>query len=213
MASKITSIIPSQRFETIRDAIGLIIKEEFVKQKALTGNVLFDADVYIERSVSFDASTELPAVNVCFKEVLYSEKDIDSRLGSNIYTIEVTTKAHSTTTANDRADLRAATSLHKLLGAIAYILSSAEYLYLGFTPSSQVIKESLVKGIKIYPPDPVYNPTQSTDALSVVSGMVSFQVVAPEVVTDLIGIQLQDIFTNFTIEDTNKGFKIEIINT
>jgi len=213
MASKITNIIPTQRFETIRDAIGLLLKEEFVKQKALTSNVIFDAGVYIERSTAFDAATELPAVNICFKETQYSDEDIDSRVGVNKYSIEVTTKAGSSLTAGSRSDLTAATDLHKLLGVIAYILSSAEYLYLGFTPANQVIKSRRVVGIKIYPPDPVYNPTQSTDELSVVSGLLMFEVIAPESVSDLVGVPLVDIYKSFTIEESGKGFKIEIINT
>lgn len=214
MASKINYIIPSRRFELFRDVIGLIIKEEFAKQKQLTSNTVYDANVYIDRSLAYDAATELPAVNVSYKKTVYSNQDIKSNLGDNIYMIEVT--AIGIESATKRADYNSAEILYKLLGAIAYILSSAEYRFLGLAPG--IVMGLSVREIKIYPPDPVYNPIHSNDELSTVSGCLIFSVKAAEEVADVDGvdsegINLESIFTGMTIEDTDKGYKIIINNT
>lgn len=216
MASKINYIIPSRRFELFCDVIGLIIKEEFAKQKQLTGNTVYDANVYIDRSLSYDAATELPAVNVSYKRTVYSNQDIKSNLGDNIYMIEVTAKGIES--ATKRADYNSAKILYKLLGAIAYILSSAEYRFLGLAPG--IVMGLSVREIKIYPPDPVYNhnPIHLNDELSTVSGCLIFSVKAAEEVSDVDGvdsegINLESIFTGMTIEDTDKGYKIIINNT
>lgn len=209
MASQINTIIPTQRFESIRDVIGLIIAEEFAKQKTLTSNTIFDATIWIERSLSFDAATELPAVNICYRGTTYSNKDMKSRLGDNVYSIEVTSVGYAS--ATERGDKSASVKLHKLLGVIAYILSSPEYRFLGLNVG--IVMQSAVKEIKIYPPDPVYNPTQSTDELSTVSGMILFSVNAAEEVGDMTGVEIDEIFSHMKIDNTEKGYKITIINS
>lgn len=209
MAAKIDYIIPSQRFELFRDTIGLIIAQEFAKQKTLTSDTDFDAGVWIERFISFDAATELPAVNVSYKQTVYSTQDAKSKFGDNLFTIEVTSKGYNTTTS--RADLNAAKTLHKLLGKISYIFSSAEYTYLGLPLG--VVMQRMVREIKIYPPDPVYNPIHSGDELSTVSGRIVLSIKAAEEVGDMEGILITDIFTTMTIDETDKGYKINILNT
>ena len=54
MAALITYEIQEQNFEKVRDRIGAIIAEEILGQKAITRNDLFDAKVWIERSIPFD---------------------------------------------------------------------------------------------------------------------------------------------------------------
>ena len=113
MAAKIDYIIPSQRFELFRDTIGLIIAQEFEKQKSLTYDTDFDAGVWVERFTAFDAAVELPAVNVSYKETVYSTQDAKSKFGDNLFTIEVTSKGYSTTTT--RADLNAAKNTSQII--------------------------------------------------------------------------------------------------
>jgi hypothetical protein len=213
MAAKIGYEIPNQKFELFRDVIGLIIKEELANQFTLTGDAVFNSDVYIERFVPYNASTELPAVNISFKEIEYTDSSVNYNVGENMYAIEITTKAYETD--DGRADFLSSIKNHKLIGTIAYILSSIEYRTLGL-PTGTVMGTSLKK-IKIYPPDPVYNPTQSTDELSVVTSMILFGVTAADEYNDVSGIdaegvRIEEIFTNMQIEDSGKGYKILIIN-
>ena len=211
MASIIDNVIPTQRFETIRDLLGVVIATELAKQKTLTTDKLFDAGVWVERSLSFDAGTELPAVNISYKETQYSSKSLTSRLGDNLYTIEVIAKGKETETG--RADYSASTQCHKLLGAIAYILSSAEYRFLGLEDNQRFVQEMKVVEIKMYPPDPVYNPIHSGDEMTVTAGRLIVSVKAGEEVSDLQSFEILDIYTDMQIEESEKGYKITIINT
>ncbi|HLW10685.1 MAG TPA: hypothetical protein VKX35_09815 [Fermentimonas sp.] len=213
MTAKIGYNIPTQKFELFRDVIGLIIKEELANQYTLTSDPIYNADVYIERFVPYNASTELPAVNISFKEIEYTESSVDYNFGENLYAIEITTKAHES--ADNRADFLSSVKAHKLIGAISYILSSIEYRTLGLPPGT--VMGTSLKKVKVFPPDPVYNPTQSTDELSVVAALILFGVKAADEYSDVSGIgdegvKIEEIFTNMQIEDSGEGYKILIIN-
>ena len=90
MAALITYAIPTQRFETIRDAIGGIIAVELAGQKSITGEIIFNAGVFVERFIPFD-NTELPSVNIYFESVNFSNNDHTSQTGDINYIIDVTT--------------------------------------------------------------------------------------------------------------------------
>ena len=201
MASVINYIIPTQRFETIRDAIGVIIAQELAKQKILTSNTLFDAGVYVERFMTFD-NTELPAVNIYFNDAKFSNQDMVSTTAENTYYIDVTTSSYDTST--NRGDKLASINCHKLLGVIRAILSSGEYRFLGLAQG--IVQNKSITALEMSSPQPV------GDGLHIISGRVSIKIKANETNNDLSSIALTEIFTNFTIEETGLGNKITILN-
>lgn len=201
MASVINYIIPTQRFETIRDAIGVIIAQELAKQKTLTTNVLFDAVTYVERFMPFD-NTELPAVNVYFNDSKFSNQDHVSATAEMTFYVDVTTSAYDS--ASNRGDKQASINCHKLLGVLRAILSSGEYRFLGL--SQGIIQQRAVTDLQMSAPQPI------GDSLHVISGRLTLKIKANEINSDLSSIVLTEIFTNFTIEETGLGNKIKILN-
>lgn len=208
MASLINYIIPPQRFELIRDSIGLIIATELANQKTLTTNVLFDAKVYIERFISF-GQQELPAINVIYDETMFSNKDNYSSTGDMQFFIDVV--AVGITGKGIRGDTLASVNLHTLMGTIRVILDSLEYRFLGFEQG--VVQSKMVTKIKALSPDNTYNVTVSNDSLSTISGRIFFKVRANEIVGDLPTQSVTGIDTTFTIEDSGEGYKVVVNNT
>lgn len=208
MASLITISIPTQRFELIRDSIGLIIKEELTNQKLLTSNKLFDANVYIERFVSFN-HTELPAVNVIYDETIFSNKDNNSSTGEHQFIIDVVTASEDSST--ERGDKLATLDLHKLLGVIRYILDCLEYRFLGLPIG--VVQSKMVTKIKSLSPDNTYNVTISNDSLNSISGRIFLRVRANELTGDLPTQTVTSVRTDFTLEDSGLGYRIVVNNT
>lgn len=202
MAAEINYTIPTQVFETIRDRIGLIITTELAKQYQLTSNTLFNAVVWVERFIAFD-ETEIPAVNIQFNRSRFTTKNHVAQTAELEYFIDVHLSATDSSSA--RGDVTATTKLHKLLGAIRYILSSAEYVTLGFTPGTVQRKE--VTEIAIAP------PTNPTDSAHLIMGRVSFTVQANEVVKQLEGYAVSEINSVAKLEYTEKGYKLKIENT
>ena len=201
MASVINYIIPTQKFETIRDAIGVILATELAKQKTLTTNVLFDAPVYVERFVSFDA-TEIPAVNVVYNDTKFTNQDHVSQTGESTYYVDVVTSANDSTSI--RGDKQASINCHKLLGVIRTILSAGEYRFLGLTQG--IVQNKTINSISIS------QPSSNGDGLHIISGRLEIKIKANESNNDLTSIDLTEIFTNFTIYETNFGNKITILN-
>lgn len=202
MAAIITNIIPEQNFEKVRDRIGLIIADEFVGQKTLTTNILFDAGVWVERFIPFDNS-ELPAVNVMFAGTNYENQDPLTSTGINKYYIDVHTHAEDTTST--RGDKVSMQNLHKLLGAIRYILSSIEYRTLGYN-TSKFIQNRTVVNIDIY------QPKDLGDGLHSATGRITIDVRFNESVGEAQPVDGEEYHTVLKLENTEKGFLYKVIN-
>lgn len=202
MASVINYIIPTQKFETIRDAIGVILATELAKQKTLTTNILFDAPVYVERFVPFD-NTEIPAVNVVYNDTKFTNQDHLSQTGESTYYIDVVTSANDSTSI--RGDKQASINCQKLLGVIRAILSAGEYRFLGLAQG--IVQNKTISDITIS------QPSFNGDSLHTISGRLTIRIKANETNSDLASIVLTEIFTNFTIDETGLGYKITILNT
>jgi len=202
MAALITYAIPTQRFETIRDAIGGIIAVELAGQKSITGEIIFNAGVFVERFIPFD-NTELPSVNIYFESVNFSNNDHTSQTGDINYIIEVTTSGVNSSTT--RADVQACKNCQKLMGKIRAILSAGEYRFLGLTQG--IIQNKSIISIKMG------QPTANHDSISSVSGQLILKVKANEINAELQPIEIGDIFSKFTVEETDLGIKILTINT
>ena len=201
MAAKLNYIIPTQKFELIRDSIGVILATEIANQKLLTSNNLFDAVTYLERFVAFDP-TELPAINVVYNDTKFTNQDMVSQTGENTYYIDVVTSAEDSSTM--RGDKQASINCHKLLGVIRTILSAGEYRFLGLAQG--IVQTKTISSISIS------QPSSNSDSLHVISGRLEIKIKANESNNDLPSIDLTEIFSNFTIEETNFGNKITILN-
>jgi hypothetical protein len=193
--AKITSLIPSQNFEIIRDRIGEILAEEFANQFALSGNSELNPDIYIERVVPFD-KTEIPAINVMLYRGDYANKDMLAVTGNYIYYIDCYTSAHDS--KDTRGDLKASVSLQKIIGMCRYILESSQYKTLDYAPPFNC--RTAVQSIRIE------DKQGGQDATNQVVGRIEFMVSAPEWANLSETVPLSLNSTKVKLYETDKGF-------
>lgn len=196
MAAIITDIIASQAFEVVRDRIGTIIKEEVENQYALSNEPALNATIWNERFVPFDKE-EIPAVNVMFDRMDFSQQDQRQTNGTCIYYIDCYTNSKSSDT--DRGDVKAKVKLHRLLGVCRAILEDPKYKRLGFN-SIPLIMNRKVSSIGIAPPD-------HNDGLSSVMGRLVFEVKLPETTAFIEPTALADFETTIKLVLTDKGYR------
>jgi len=196
MPAKISHIVQSQNFETVRDAIGSILALELANQYLLVApaNPLYLAKVWGERFIPFD-KTELPAINVYFNNVAYDSKERHSTIGINKYVIEVILAAKNSATVG--GDATASKNLQKLLGLIRYILENPNYttlaLPLGYIMGTEI--ESIR----------VIEPRMQGDATHTVAGQITFAVRMTEDNGTQTGILLEAAGTIAEIGETGNG--------
>lgn len=170
MAAIITTAIPAQPFEVIRDQIASILLVEHVKQYQLNNTLPQIKRVWAERWLPFNAETEVPTINVSLKEIVYMDKNAKSKTGIYTYFVDVYTTANTTDTEN--ADQAAMIKMKRLMGINSVILDSPEYRTLGF--AAGLIGNTSVD--KIY----IGDTAKMKDALSNVVGRLEFTVKAVE---------------------------------
>jgi len=129
--SVINEIIGEQSFEVVRDRVGEILADELAYQGYLVDNNLFDATVYLERFVRFNAS-ELPAINVSVARGALDNHDQESTDNTVTIFIECHAKAKSGTGVN--GDTESVKRMQKLVGTCRAILEDSRYKTLGFAP-------------------------------------------------------------------------------
>lgn len=166
----ITTIIPLQSFELVRNQLGAILIDEIHNQSVLNGNNAdIDAKVWLERIVPFD-KTEMPAVNIMLSNGTYDEFNIKQDDGTYIINIDVYTSGKSTA-AND-GDKLAMLKLQRLIGIIRAIIQDPKYYTLGF--NLPFVMKRKIESIQIS------EPTLQDDALHSVMGRLSLSVKVPE---------------------------------
>jgi len=202
MSSRITTVIPQQNFELIASKVATIILTEFANQIVLEPlNTIFSIDkIWLERFIPFD-KTEMPAINVFYNSSTYTDNTPHNSLGDSKFSIEVITNAKHT--SNNDGDLLAAQKLHRLIGAIRYILKHPAYLSLDL---QKFVFYTQVESIRIG------QPTQSGEGLHAISGLITFNVRLRENNGDISGISLEKQTTTFLIDNSNKGYYIYIDN-
>ena len=194
MAALITIQIPAQNFEVIRNSIGTLLAEELASQTAAN-----DVTVWENRFIAFDNS-ELPAINVSYDNTPYDNHNAQSRRGVNKYYIDVIVSAkHSST---QKADYRSSLLCQKIAGIVAYILSSAEYHTLGLTTG--LIQSRWVESLQM-------GKLAEQDSLHTIVCRVTFNVIAREDVGNLTGTPLEIISSQVKLNETEKGYKFELI--
>ena len=200
MAALITESIPTQRFELIRDQIALILGEELANQADLQSNDLFDATIFVER-ISPPDQTEMPCINIFFVRASYTDQNpILSKSDPATFYIDVYANANDT--QETRGDQLAALKLHKLIGAIRYILEHPHYIRLGFT--EKFIHHTQVTSIDIA------EPKGEPDAVNTVFGRLTFDVTFNEVMAELTGTSGQVFNTTVKIDTSEKGYLIVV---
>jgi len=193
--SKITTAIPEQAFELIRDKIGLIIADELAAQFVLNPDPRIDAPVFIERIVPIDKS-ETPVINILYSRSNYDNNTAIKSDGENTYNIDVYSKGKSK--EGEQGDTLAMIALARLLGVIRAILESPHYLTLGFAPP--FIKKTTVTGIQ------VADPRDNQDGANMMMGRLTFTVDAVDVTEQIQPVDAEGYDTQVKLSETDKGF-------
>lgn len=130
MAAIINEIIPLQGFDIVETRIGEILLTELTNQKNLQG-LTSDFGVFLERQEPMDKSEDV-VITVTLMDTNFSEFTTKGSQGNTIYVIDV--YASGTASDTETASINSRIKIHKYVGMIRYILSSAKYLTLGFPP-------------------------------------------------------------------------------
>jgi len=200
--SKINIEIPVQNYELYRDKLAIILQDELDNQYALTGNELFNLKVFCERFVDFD-NTELPALNVYFRDARNLEKNHRSTKYEYSYIIQ--TNVSNRTSVNERGDVLSSLKLQKLTGVIRYILEHEAYKTLGLTLSISNIFNTKINTLQIIKPT-------VRDSVNVSGSVIEYIIQAneDEGYTDAI---VGEIYTTqIKLEETDKGYYFIINN-
>lgn len=194
--AEINSIIPTQNFELIRDAVMAILYTEITNQETLTGNS-YVTEYYSERFVAPD-ETEFPLLNIQFAGGDYDNKDQSLVDGSYVFYIACYQSAKSTDA--EEGDLAATKKLHRVLGLCRAILMNGVYKNLGFEQKG-IIKTTLVSQIRIPKND------EFVDAMNSIMGYIEFRVKAIETVALIDPIPLASSITQVKLYLTDKGYR------
>jgi hypothetical protein len=193
--SVITTLLPQQNFELIRDRIGAILSDELSNQSMLHGNNAdINPTVFIERTVAFNHS-EMPALNVMLARGTYDGQTVKQSDGTYLFNVDVYHKSKSS--SGKKGDSEAVFKLHRLLGLVRAILEHELYKTLGFTPPFIMSRKVL---------DLTVADPESTDAGSTAMGRVVFQVKVIENNPASVPSLIAGYDTEVKLELTDKGF-------
>jgi hypothetical protein len=204
--SSIVEAIQPRNFEVIRDRIAFILADELAAQALLQpAEKVLDATVWLERFINIDKE-EVPAIIVYTNNVDYDSQYPTDTRGQDMYHIDCYVKRKHAGTDNDgQGDSLASKDLSRLMGVIQYILSSENYATLGFAPG--LVQSRNVKGFLI---DRV---TGVADGTHLIKGRVEFQVNANESVNDPSSVDIGDAYSEFLIDESDKGYQILVQKT
>jgi hypothetical protein len=191
--------IPQRNFEIIRDGIGALLAFELADQ-AVTANV----GVWRERMIAFDQK-ELPAVNVGFDNNNFDNQNAISKIGTMQFFIDVmANEKHVGHEKEEQGDLLANITCQRIAGIIDYILSSTEYYTLGFAPG--LIRSRWVSSINM-------GKLSEQDTKHSTVCRLTFNVIANEEVNPVAATPLSILGTQVKLNETDEGYKFEIIKT
>jgi len=219
MAALITSLIPQQNFESVRNAIGAILAVEMANQYTLyEGTSPAPAfpypninKCYVERIVPYDLK-ELPAINVSVDSAEWSYQSIVKRDGVVTFNIDIdvsSTGAPSSMSGNQFSGYL----MQKIAGLVAAILSNQVYLSgggpvgpLGFPPG--FIGYVLIKRLMVME----RSELMTDDNLSTVRGRIQVDV---KILENNFGnsanpVPLSTVMSKVLLTDDEFGFLIEI---
>jgi hypothetical protein len=200
VSALITSIIPVQNFELIRDAIGVILATELANQQTLIeddGGEFTAPEVWVDRYVTLD-KTELPAVVVTYGNGEYANQTQIVTEGTYTYFIDTYCNAE---TEDDTDGYRLSMAkVDRIMGMIRYILSSPFYKTLGFQAGFILNRTIQSMG--------VFSKQDVQDALSDGVGRLVFTVRVTELQSGQPIADFDGIDTIFYLSDTGEGYKL-----
>lgn len=200
MTALITSIIPAQNFELIRDQIRAILLLELTNQGVLD-NTFIVPSIWCERMTIFDKE-ELPSVNICLYKGDYERKSRLGTHGTYTYLLEVYT--NSATTNENPGDKLAAQKMQRIIGKILAILGNPAYETLGFSRSViSGIEHTEISSFKID------SNGEVNDALYSTKGTIAFMVKVPEGVQLGSGNLCTLANSVVTLEETTNGYQYQ----
>jgi len=195
--SVISSNIPVQGFEIVRDAIGAILKIELENQKALKG-ITLPIDVFIGRSTPFHHS-EVLMLNVHCENSNYSHFHENGVHGLTNYYIDISTSAKED--AQNDGGYNSTLLRDQFLGMCRYILQDHHYKTLGL--SGEMVNGTYVNGFENF------ETSNSQDSSFVKVSRISFSVRIYEDQSLWEGVNISSTFTDVKLDDTNLGYKYE----
>lgn len=198
--SLINDIIPEQGFEKVRDAIGAILKLELEAQKTLQ-TLTDDINIYIGRNNPFQQSESL-MINILTDSANYSQIHEKGGHGNTNFFIDIYTTAKEK--PNVDGGYASTKKRDKYLGMIRFILQSHKYMTLGLPPG--LIMGTYVEGFENF------EPSSNQDATFVKMARLSYSVRIVEQQDTWEGIEINAIFTEVKLEETEKGYKYELTN-
>ena len=211
------NIIPSQRFELVRDAIGRVLVAEFAAQKTLVEayNHIHEHDtipvlltvvnptVWLERVCPFDKE-ELPVINIVYSDTNFvDETTAFTSNGESKFFIEIYANASSSSIGE--GDKKAAILLAKIGGMIRAILMDNKNRNLDFTDYK--IQSRFIKSFTRT------QPRVTNDAENTIAGIVEAHYFGEETTETETGVLETKLHTSVKISDTEKGYKYELITT
>ena len=200
MAAIIDHAIPSQGFELVRDLIGAILKEELENQKTLQ-NLPEEIQVFSERTTPFGNEEEL-AINVLLSSANYTGMTQKDTQGRTMFLVDIYTNGRASN--GTPGGLDSSKRLHKYIGLVRYILQYSEYKTLSLPLG--VIAGGSVDDFNIM------EPSQQQDSNFTRMGRVSVSYRIQENQALIQGTTLESMITTVKLEDTDLGYRFELIN-
>lgn len=195
----IEELIPQQNFEIVRDAIGFILTQEINSQKQKPNSRYFeDVNVFLERTTPIDNSEEV-VINIVLASSNFDNKTQKDSQGKTFFNIDVYSSAAAST--EQSGSLNSALKLHKYIGLIRYILQHTDYKTL-FLPLG-IIGGTLIENYNIM------ENNIKEDSNFFKMGTISFSVRIQESQSMSQPLNLQEIFNEMKIEETDKGYVYE----
>jgi len=199
MSAVISSVIPPQSFEVVRDRIGRILAEEIQNQFQISYNAdLKNVKVWMERFIPFDKS-EMPAVCVGLLDGAYAGQTIIQSDGTYRYYIDC--YFASKTDVNTKGDTKAMLKVQRLLGICRAILEDTRYKTLGFQVPNGFVMYRRITSIQIEDPK-----QKEFDANHSVMGRLTFEVKLPEYPSPVSGNPWAISHTTVALHETNDGY-------
>lgn len=198
--SLINEIIPEQGFEKVRDAIGAVLKLELEAQKTLQ-TLTDDINVYIGRNNNFNQSETL-MINVLTDSANYSNTHEKGSHGGTNFFIDIYVSGRESETED--GGYISTKKRDKYLGMVRYILQSHKYMKLGLPAG--LIMGTYVEGFENF------EPSNTQDASFTKMTRISYSVRIIEDQSLWDGVEINSIFTNVKLDETDRGFKYESTN-
>jgi len=197
----ISTTVTADLFQQIRDKIASILLDELDNQATLQDNTALSFEkIWMERSRPFNLS-EIPAINLSIASVNYNDKFRGQRNVDATYTIDV--YDYKVYTDDEDAEQVVTESNWNLIRNIQYILDHSAYANLQLKP---YIFHTEVTGVDS-------GQGELTDGSRCGILRLKFTVKTISTLDGVAPIDLSQLNTTVTIEQTNKGYYYQLINS